>query len=516
MVADGLVTRNELVLLDSLRAQLGISDKDHQKIIGELSAEERQLFDPAYQGSVEQRLAKQQYRKDLERLVVEAARAGQRAAPTTLAALRTERGVERGRGGATRSRRSSRPAGRSRRSTTRSSQQIARARGGRRGRARRAATATRANRRASRCSATSRVRRAHEHVVHALGVLAVMTKRPRSSRCARRAKRAARSSRRCSTSLARRRAALREPLRRAASTRLARGDHAPLAAAPILAVAGDARATCARRRRCCCRGSRTSARARALLALIDDPEAIVREAAVRAMGAKSRLTRELLAKVLDDPDARVRHAAVRAVSGGTSSAELPAIDPAVLAQTTQGRRQARRVRDARRERRDGVADDDREDDADPPGADLRGARRRRSRGARGDRRGAPHRRRQGPVPRGRSRRRGVPDREGRGARVRRRRRSPGDARSTSSAPGACIGEMAVLDSSPRSATRARARAHARAARPRRRLQARDVASAPRCREAIVAELVRRMRGMMAQQQGIPQASMVAIPLPPRE
>ena len=80
-------------MLDSLRAQLGISDKDHQKIVGELSAEERQLFDPAYQGSVEQRLARQQYRKDLERIVVEAARSGTDA-DATLAALRAERGVD--------------------------------------------------------------------------------------------------------------------------------------------------------------------------------------------------------------------------------------------------------------------------------------------------------------------------------------------------------------------------------------------------------------------------------------
>ena len=34
-MADGTVTRGELVILDSLRAQLGISDKDHGKIIGE-------------------------------------------------------------------------------------------------------------------------------------------------------------------------------------------------------------------------------------------------------------------------------------------------------------------------------------------------------------------------------------------------------------------------------------------------------------------------------------------------
>jgi CRP/FNR family transcriptional regulator, cyclic AMP receptor protein len=74
----------------------------------------------------------------------------------------------------------------------------------------------------------------------------------------------------------------------------------------------------------------------ALVALIDDPEPIVREAAVRAMGAKSRLTREVLAKVLDDPDPLVRHAAVRAVSGGTSNPNLPAVDPAIFAQTTRG------------------------------------------------------------------------------------------------------------------------------------------------------------------------------------
>src|SRR5262245_24613216 len=93
MVADGLVTRGELAILDQLRAQLGISDKDHQKIVGELSAEERQLFDPTYRGSVETRLAREQYRKDLERLVVEAARTGARPAASTLEALRIERGV---------------------------------------------------------------------------------------------------------------------------------------------------------------------------------------------------------------------------------------------------------------------------------------------------------------------------------------------------------------------------------------------------------------------------------------
>ncbi|MBA3540063.1 MAG: hypothetical protein H0T79_10575, partial [Deltaproteobacteria bacterium] len=70
LVADGVVTRSELVILDSLRAQLGIADKDHQKAIAELSEEDRQMFDPTYQGSVELRIQRQQYRRDLERIVM--------------------------------------------------------------------------------------------------------------------------------------------------------------------------------------------------------------------------------------------------------------------------------------------------------------------------------------------------------------------------------------------------------------------------------------------------------------
>ncbi|MBT8491527.1 MAG: 4Fe-4S binding protein, partial [Deltaproteobacteria bacterium] len=64
MVADGLLTRNELALLDALRAQLGVSDKDHQRVIDELGDEEKQLFDEDYQGSIEQRLQSDQYRRE--------------------------------------------------------------------------------------------------------------------------------------------------------------------------------------------------------------------------------------------------------------------------------------------------------------------------------------------------------------------------------------------------------------------------------------------------------------------
>ncbi|HEY6038209.1 MAG TPA: cyclic nucleotide-binding domain-containing protein, partial [Kofleriaceae bacterium] len=331
MVADGLVTRNEMVLLDSLRAQLGISDKDHQKIMGELSAEERQLFDPAYQGSVEQRLAKQQYRKDLERIVVEAARQGTQ--PTTLAALRAERGVsedeERDALAALLA-----PGGPIAAIYEAELAQIAAL----------ADAAEHANAPAGPDSTESAslalvehlcVRRANEHVSHALGVLSVMTKRDDVEQVRHLAKQRGALRPAQLEALAEHEPGLVGPLL-ALVTRLARGEQKPLALSPILAMIGDSsRYLRAAGAVLLTRFDDPPARD-ALTALIDDPEPIVREAAVRAMGAKSRLTRDVLAKVLDDPDALVRHAAVRAVSGGTSSPSLPALDPAMFAQTTRG------------------------------------------------------------------------------------------------------------------------------------------------------------------------------------
>jgi hypothetical protein len=331
MVADGLVTRNEMVLLDSLRAQLGISDKDHQKIMGELSAEERQLFDPAYQGSVEQRLAKQQYRKDLERIVVEAARQGTQ--PTTLAALRVERGVsedeERDALAALLA-----PGGPIAAIYEAELEQIAVL----------AEAAEHANAPGGDGSTESAslalvehlcVRRANEHVSHALGVLAVMTKRDDVEQVRHLAKQRGALRPAQLEALAQHEPGLVGPLL-ALVTRLARAEQKPLALAPILAVIGDSsRYLRAAGAVLLTRFDDNPARD-ALVALIDDPEAIVREAAVRAMGAKSRLTREVLAKVLDDPDPLVRHAAVRAVSGGTSNPSLPALDPAIFAQTKHG------------------------------------------------------------------------------------------------------------------------------------------------------------------------------------
>src|SRR5262249_55106687 len=129
-------------------------------------------------------------------------------------------------------------------------------------------------------------------------------------------------------------ASLLAPL--AAATGLLFGDAAnPLEAAPILAVAGDGspylRAAAVL---LLSRFDDDATRDRVVVAL-DDADAMVREAAVRSLGSRSRLTRELLTRALADGEARVRQAAVRAVSGGTSS-ELPAVDPAALAQTLKG------------------------------------------------------------------------------------------------------------------------------------------------------------------------------------
>jgi hypothetical protein len=332
MVADGVVTRNELVILDSLRAQLGVSDKDHGKILGELSAEERQLFDPAYQGSVEQRLAKQQYRKDLERIVVEAARAGTAPADSTLEALSTERGVDEAEQKAALDELLA-PGG-----------PIAAIYTGELAEMERLVAVAEACAPppdpAHSDSASLALlrhlaqRRAHDHAVHALGVLGVMTKRPEVE--------SVRQHAQLRHVLDPSRLAELEPVDESLRKplvdlmmRMYKGERADFKAEPLLAVARDAsphlRAAVAMLlSRFEDGGARTT-----LLEMLDDVDAIVREAAVRAMGAKSRLTRELLAKVLNDPDATVRHTAVRAVSG-TTSGELPAIDLAALAQTTMG------------------------------------------------------------------------------------------------------------------------------------------------------------------------------------
>jgi hypothetical protein len=108
-----------------------------------------------------------------------------------------------------------------------------------------------------------------------------------------------------------------------------------LTAGPLLAVADDAsrylRAAVAI---VLSRFDEPDARA-ALVRALADSEPIVRQAAVRALGARSRLTRELLQKALSDGDARVRQAAVRAVAGNVTGEQAP-LSATALAQTVRG------------------------------------------------------------------------------------------------------------------------------------------------------------------------------------
>ncbi|MBX3159951.1 MAG: cyclic nucleotide-binding domain-containing protein [Deltaproteobacteria bacterium] len=508
MVADGTVTRAELVILDSLRAQLGITDKDHQKIVGELSAEERQLFDPEYRGSVEQRLKGEQYRKDLERLVVEAARAGASPSPSTLAALRAERGV------------SEEEEASELASILAPGGPIAAIYDGALAEVARLVAAAEAVHQVSPVGTDSASlaivrhlarRRAHETAIHALGVLAVMTKRPEVEMV--RVNAEARGSVRVAQldMLSGVQASLRVPLVEVLQ-RLERGGTAELASAPILAIARDpSRHLRAAGAMLLSRFDDDAARD-GLLAFLDDPEPIVREAAVRAMGAKSRLTRDLLAKVLGDRDPTVRHAAVRAVSGGTTAPEMPALDPSMLAQTTRGvgKPGVYATLDANAamaslttiekmmlirqvpifaelsaddlEELAGVVEERRID----PGRDVF---------KEGDPGDAVYLIVKGAVSVFTG-----------GAGTDRPERLLNEL-----SAGACIGEMAVLDASPRSAT-VRAIDRTRTLRVPGEGFKRVMSERPEMSQAIVAELVKRMRGMMAQAPA-PVVSGAAIRLP---
>jgi hypothetical protein len=511
MVADGVVTRGELVILDSLRAQLGVTDKDHTKIIGELSAEDRRLFDPAYQGSVEVRMAREQYHKALERLVVEAARMGAAPQPATVAGLRAEHGVSEAEEAAELQQLLA-PGGPIAALYDAELQHIARL----------AAAGEATHQPAGDASADSAslgllrhlVRlRAHDHIIHALGVLAVMTKRPEVSqvRAAAEGKHALKPQ--VLDILGGVDPRLREPLV-VQIDRLSRNGYAELSAGPILGVASDgSRFVRAAAAMLLSRFDDAASRDR-LTAMLDDVDTIVREAAVRAMGAKSRLTRELLAKALQDPEHAVRSAAVRAVSGTSTSGEVPSIDPAVLAQTTKGvgRPGVYATLDANAAmasltaiekmmliRQVPILADLDADDLE----ELAGIVEERRVDAgkelfhEGDAGDAVYLIVKGSV-------RVI---VGGGDRPERTINELG--------PGQCIGEMAVLDASPRSAT-VRATDRVRTLRVPGEGFKRVMSERPEMSAAIVAELVKRMRSMMAQQAGAPGAqagSLMAIPVP---
>ena len=86
LLAEGVVNQGNLRVLQRMRMELGIPDKDHDKLLSELDLEDRRLFDPAYQGSMEKQLQLDQYRQELESLLLDGA--GGPPAPTVLEALR--------------------------------------------------------------------------------------------------------------------------------------------------------------------------------------------------------------------------------------------------------------------------------------------------------------------------------------------------------------------------------------------------------------------------------------------
>lgn len=332
LVADGLVTKGELVILDSLRAQLGVSDKDHTKILAELSAEERQLFDPAYQGSVEQRLKSQQYKKALERLVIEAASAGMAPREAALASLAADHAV----GADEAAAELAQLLGPTGPLTALVVDEI---------RAIEAlATAARASLAVDGVGAESATLRFVAHTarwrgsaraVRALGLIGAMVQRDELA--AVRTAIEARPSAAPAEVHGLRGAvpdALVLPLH-AALEALWHGAPTALTAAPLVAVVGDpSRYLRAAVAIVLSRFDDDDARA-ALVAATDDSDGMVRQAAVRALGARARLTRALLQKALTDSDPRVKQAAVRAVAGG-SSGEYPAADAGALAQTVKG------------------------------------------------------------------------------------------------------------------------------------------------------------------------------------
>ena len=74
MIADGLVGSGELKLLEGVRRQLGISEREHEKILARLSEEERHLFSPGAESGVERRAQLGGYRSALAEALLRGAR----------------------------------------------------------------------------------------------------------------------------------------------------------------------------------------------------------------------------------------------------------------------------------------------------------------------------------------------------------------------------------------------------------------------------------------------------------
>ncbi len=333
LVADGVVTKGELVILDSLRAQLGVSDKDHDKILAELSDEERQLFDPEYQGSVELRLQREQYDRDLQRAVVSAARFGRAADPSVLDSIRVEHGVPKDEHKESMQRLLAEDGP----VVTLYHEELAEI-----DLLGTAAAAARASSDDDHVSASLAfleylcVWRARQHVDRALSLLATVGKRSFVDQA--REKLMSDDEAQREEARLRIRAAASADLTQALLTTVAKlteSEATSFESAAFIPLANDSshylRAVIALLM------SRFDDKAsrQAVIDATDDESWLVREAAFRSLGSRGRLTRDLMAKALGDDVDRVRQAAVRAVTG-TVTGEMPAQNPTQLAQTTKG------------------------------------------------------------------------------------------------------------------------------------------------------------------------------------
>jgi hypothetical protein len=65
MIADGLIGRGEFRFLDEIRNQLGITPREHEKVIERLTEEERRMFEQGAAGGVEERAQLEGYRTAL-------------------------------------------------------------------------------------------------------------------------------------------------------------------------------------------------------------------------------------------------------------------------------------------------------------------------------------------------------------------------------------------------------------------------------------------------------------------
>jgi len=87
LAAEGILTREGLAVLGTIRATLGITDAEHDKVVRELTSEGKNVFATA-DASPEGALQTQQYRQELERLVDLAADAGAAVDERAIARLR--------------------------------------------------------------------------------------------------------------------------------------------------------------------------------------------------------------------------------------------------------------------------------------------------------------------------------------------------------------------------------------------------------------------------------------------